>query len=77
MRKYVYMNESFIKKLFSSVKKKSLLPELILESELETENWNRKPKKLRRDSSLMALTLENLPLLFPSTIQLATVRIQK
>lgn len=58
---YVYMYESFIKKLFSSVKKKSLLSELILESELQTENWNRKPKKLRRESSLMALTLENLP----------------
>lgn len=48
-------------KIVFECQKKSLLPELILESELQTENWNRKPKKLRRDSSLMALTLENLP----------------
>lgn len=64
-------------KIVFECQKKSLLPELILESELKTENWNRKPKKLRRDSSLMALTLENLPHLFPSSTQLATVRIQK
>lgn len=32
-------------KIVFECQKKSLLPELILESELQTENWNRKPQK--------------------------------